>query len=202
MNVEIINNEVYLDNIKLQKNDIVRLKIFGNIKEIKVKNILIRDNFVIIQPQNKKEYFNLSKINPEQIIDIDKLKNEGPKTLYLGGTCSGINWRSFINTTNYNVYNPLKHNWNEKSFLEEQDYRNVSTYNLYVFTKDIKGQYAIASLIDDSHKCPEKTLLFINEIDMSEQTKISLKYIKEIAKNNGVRIFDSYEQINIFLQNH
>lgn len=200
MKINIINNEIYLDNIKLQKNDILKLKIFNTTKEIKVKNIIIKDGNAIVQPQNKTEYINLSKLKPNQIVDIDKLKNDGHKTLYLGGTCSGTNWRSFINTKNYNVYNPLKHNWNENSFLEEQDYRHVSTYNLYVFTKDISGYYAIASLIDDSHKYPEKTLLFIDETDMTQQTKISLKYVREIAKNNNIRIFNSYEEINNFLQ--
>lgn len=198
MQINIINNNVYINNIKLNEKDVIKIKNLKSTKTIIIDKIKIVDNKVIIYSEKDKEYINLSLIDPKNILLVNNKKAKG-NTIFLGGTCSGTNWRNYLKSKKYNFYNPLEKNWNEKTFLEEVSQRKTAVYNLYVFTKDIKGYYSIASLIDDTNKCPDKTLLFIDKTDMSEQMKINFKYIEKLALSNGVTIFNSYDEINVFL---
>lgn len=200
--MKIIDNNVFLKNIKLEINDLLKIKIFNTIKTIKIEEIKIYGKSIIIKTSNNKEYINLTLINEKDIeIENKKEKRCNKPLIYLGGTCSGYKWRKEIDIEGYTYYNPLEHNWNEKTREEEKKIRKISTYNLYVFTKDISGYYAIASLIDDAHKYPEKTLLFIDKTQMNQKDKISLEYIEKLAYELNVHIFNSYTEINNYIKN-
>lgn len=120
--------------------------------------------------------------------------------VFLGGTCSGYKWRNdLIPQLKCNYYNPIVKNWQESDRLREVNERETSDYNLYVITNGLKGVYSIAEIIDDSNKRPEKTLLCILYDGFNSNMEHSLKAVVNLAKSNGVKVFNSLSDIAIFL---
>lgn len=120
--------------------------------------------------------------------------------VFLGGTCSGYNWRrDLIPLLQCDYYNPLVKNWNETDRLREVSEREHSDYVLYVITSGLKGVYSIAEIIDDSNKRPEKTLVCILYDNFSSQMVHSLHAVENLARENGVMIFSDLNEIASFL---
>lgn len=119
--------------------------------------------------------------------------------VFLGGTCSGRNWRDeLIPLLKCEYYNPIVKNWSEEDRIKEVYERKTSDYVLYAITNDIKGVYSIAEVVDDSNKRPEKTL-FVNLYEGDKQMEHSLKATENLLKENGVRIFNNLKDVADFL---
>lgn len=120
--------------------------------------------------------------------------------VFLGGTCSGYNWREdLIPLLSCDYYNPIVKNWSEADRLREVYEREHADYVLYVITSGLKGVYSIAEIIDDSNKRPEKTLVCILYENFSSQMAHSLHAVENLAKENGVITFSTLEEIATFL---
>lgn len=116
------------------------------------------------------------------------------KKIFLGGTCSGYDWRKeFIPLIkeHINYYNPIVKNWSESDRLKEVKERESSDFILYVITSGINGVYSIAEVIDDSNKRPEKTIFCILENGINFQMLRSLKATAKMVESNHAKIFFS-----------
>lgn len=120
--------------------------------------------------------------------------------VFLGGTCSGHDWRSeLIPLIHCDWYNPVVEDWTEEDRQREVRERESSDYVLYAITKDMAGVYSIAEVVDDSNKRPEKTL-FVNlyessSDDSSAQMARSLLAVESLLSSNGVRCFGSLQDV-------
>ena len=127
--------------------------------------------------------------------------------VFLGGTCAGWKWRDELQPLlKCGYYNPIVKNWSEKDRLREVHERETSDYVLYGITNGIKGVYSIAEVVDDSNKRPEKTL-FLNlykedDRTYTKQMNHSLKAVENLLKSNGVKVFNSIEDVANFLNSN
>lgn len=109
--------------------------------------------------------------------------------VFLGGTCSGYNWRNDLQPLlKCNYYNPIVKNWSEKDRLREVYERQTADFVVYVITSDIKGVYSIAEIIDDANKRPEKTIVCALMDGMDQQLAHSMKAVLNLAQENGAKI--------------
>jgi hypothetical protein len=85
------------------------------------------------------------------------------KKVFLGGTFNSA-WReALIPLLTIDFFNPVVKDWNPECQAEEIRQREVCDVCLYVITPRMTGVYAIAEVIDDSNKRPDKTVFcFIN----------------------------------------
>lgn len=131
------------------------------------------------------------------------------KTVFLGGTCNGSQWRDILmlalNTSLVSAYNPVVSDWTPECQAEEIRQRETSDYCLYVITPKMTGVYSIAEVVEDSLKRPEQTLFLILEADdahifESAQLK-SLRQVGKMVRANGARWFEHENDLLDFLNN-
>ena len=130
------------------------------------------------------------------------------KTIFLGGTCNGSDWREkLIPLLKIDYFNPVVKDWTPECQARELEARAKSDYVLYVITPFMTGVYAIAEVVDDSNKRPDKTILCILESDgeyymrkvFDRHVLKSLNAVKKLVINNGAKVFDSLEDIANFV---
>ncbi len=128
------------------------------------------------------------------------------KKTFLGGTCNGSTWReSLIPMLSVKYFNPVVADWTPECQEEEIKQRQECDFCLYVITPKMTGVYAIAEVVDDSNKRPEKTVFVALEQDGDEQfTPVqikSMKMVKRMIEENGGQVCDSLDQVADYL-NH
>jgi hypothetical protein len=146
----------------------------------------------------------MAKIQGPDKIIIAKSKK---KRVFLGGTCNNSTWRKkLIEKLDEDVidyFDPVVDDWTPECMKEEVRQRGICDYVLYVITPQMEGVYSIAEVVDDSNKRPEKTLFsFLKEDNGKEFSKAqnkSLGQVKEMAEDNGAKVFDSIKAIADFL---
>ena len=120
----------------------------------------------------------------------------GKKRVFLGGTCNGSEWRSHmihhLDNAGLDYFNPVVADWNEEAQANELRERETCDYCLYVITPKKTGDYAVAEVVDDSNKRPEKTVLvLLREDDVAyfddKQWKL-LGAVAGLVKRNGGRV--------------
>lgn len=126
------------------------------------------------------------------------------KKVFLGGTCNDSNWRDrLIPTLKIDYFNPVVPDWTEECYQRELYEREECDYCLYVITPKITGVYAIAEVIDDSNKRPEKTVFaFLPEdegISFDEGQIRSLDRVGRMVENNGGKYCKSLFEIADYL---
>lgn len=120
--------------------------------------------------------------------------------VFLGGTCSGYNWRKdLILMLKCDYYNPIVKNWQEADRLREVHERETCDYVLYVITSGLRGVYSIAEVIDDSNKRPEKTILCVLYDGFDNKMSHSLRAVEKLAISNGVTVCRSLKSVAEFL---
>lgn len=106
--------------------------------------------------------------------------------VFLGGTCSGYDWRSeLIPLLDCDYYNPIVKNWQESDRLREVQERENADFILYVITNGLKGVYSIAEVVDDSNKRPKKTIFCVLDTGIDKQMMHSLEATAQLVKSNG-----------------
>lgn len=126
------------------------------------------------------------------------------KKVFLGGTCNGSLWREeLIPQLKINYFNPVVDDWNEAAYQQELQERANADYCLYVITPKMTGCYAVAEVVDDSNKRPEKTLLAILKTDADEKFNEtrwkSLQAVMKLVEGNGGKVFDSLQTLVTYL---
>ena len=120
--------------------------------------------------------------------------------VFLGGTCSGYNWRKELEPKlKCNYYNPIVKNWSEADRLREVHERETADYVLYVITSGIKGVYSIAEVTDDSNKQPQKTIFCFLPEGMDRQMSHSMQAVANLIRDNGAIVLNSLNEIASFL---
>jgi len=126
------------------------------------------------------------------------------KKVFLGGTCNGSLWRDkFINLLKIDYFNPVVENWTKAAMNEEIKQRKKCDFCLYVLTPKITGFYAIAELVDDSNRRPEKTVFCFLKKDEKKsfsafQVK-SMQQVGELVKRNGAKYFKTLKEVAHYL---
>ena len=62
-------------------------------------------------------------------------------------------------------FDPVVDDWNEEAQQEEIKQRKICDFVLYTITPKMTGVYAIAEVVDDSNKRPDKTIFCYLERD-------------------------------------
>ncbi|MFA6199112.1 MAG: nucleoside 2-deoxyribosyltransferase domain-containing protein [Bacteroidales bacterium] len=128
------------------------------------------------------------------------------KKVFLGGTCNGSTWReSLIPMLSVQYFNPVVENWTPECQDEEIKQRQECDFCLYTITPKMTGVYAIAEVVDDSNKRPEKTVLCILEEDeglkFTEHQMKSLRMVERMVQDNGAYASESLYKVAYYL-NH
>ncbi|HEU4341475.1 MAG TPA: nucleoside 2-deoxyribosyltransferase domain-containing protein [Candidatus Binatia bacterium] len=109
--------------------------------------------------------------------------------VFLGGTCNGSTWRDeLIPMLRMDYFNPVVEDWTPECQAEEVRQRQECDFVLYTITKEMKGVYSIAEVIDDSNKRPEKTVLCLLLDGFDEAQAKSLKAVGKLAHENGAHV--------------
>jgi hypothetical protein len=124
--------------------------------------------------------------------------------VFLGGTCNNSTWRDeLIPQLTVDYFNPVVEDWTPACMKREREEREQCDICLYVITPKMTGVYAIAELIDDSNKRPEKTVICINYKDGenwfdSGQIR-SLIQVTNMASDNGATVLGNLDDVAIYL---
>ena len=129
------------------------------------------------------------------------------KKVFLGGTCHGSLWREeLIPQLKINYFNPIVDDWNHEAYERELKERQEADYCLYVINPKMIGCYAVAEVVDDSNKQPEKTILLIQqEYENQHFSKVQWKSLQAVIKlvsDNGVIVLNSLQAVVNYLNSH
>jgi len=124
----------------------------------------------------------------------------GPKKkIFLGGTCNDSTWRNrmmiYLHEAGLEWFNPVVDNWDEGAQKNELREREECDFCLYCITPKKTGDYAVAEVVDDSNKRPEKTVLVLLQTDgagycFDHRQWKSLSAVAKLVKQNGGQVFD------------
>ncbi|MBL7162240.1 MAG: hypothetical protein ISS57_06515 [Anaerolineales bacterium] len=129
------------------------------------------------------------------------------KKVFLGGTCNGSLWREELKPfLEINYFDPVVDDWNEEAYQQELHERATADFVLYVITPKMAGAYAIAEVVDDSNKQPEKTVycyLMGDGGDVFTESQLkSLRNVGRMVEANGGKMFgnlaDAVNYLNSF----
>jgi hypothetical protein len=116
--------------------------------------------------------------------------------VFLGGTRNGSTWReSLIPFLKIDYFNPVVEDWTPECQAEEIEQRKTCDFVLYTITPKMLGVYAVAEVVDDSNKRPEKTILVLSvtddEMSFTPGQWKSLRAVAEMVRKNGAKVFYS-----------
>ena len=120
--------------------------------------------------------------------------------IFLGGTVNGSTWRDqLIPKLKIDYFNPVVENWTPEDAEEEVRQRQICDFCLYVLTPKMTGVYAVAEVVDDSNKRPERTIFCVLETDGDDQfdphNVKAMVQVKKMVAENGAIICESLEDI-------
>lgn len=114
------------------------------------------------------------------------------RRIFLGGTCADTTWRDelipSLEKLGFNYFNPVVADWTpEAQKNEEYEKENHCRIHLYVITKEMKGVFSIAEVIDSVYQPGIKTILqVIPEGFDSFQIKSLDATINLVTKRGGI----------------
>lgn len=126
------------------------------------------------------------------------------KKVFLGGTCNESTWRNhIISMLTIDFFNPVVDDWTPECMKEELHQREICDFCLYTITAKMTGTYAIAELVDDSNKRPEKTIfVYLRNDDGDIFNKFqwkSLMAVADMVERNGGSAFTNLESAAIYI---
>ena len=126
------------------------------------------------------------------------------KKVFLGGTCNESKWReTLVKNLDIEYFNPVVDDWTPDCMTEEIRQRSFCDFVLYVITPKMSGTYAIAEVVDDSNKRPEKTIFcFLKTDDGISFTPGQVKSLEAIGRlvfNNGGEHLPHLESVANYL---
>lgn len=167
---------------------------------------------IVLTILHKKCYniINLLKKIPFDILRItgrnkklEELNMENyANTTFLGGTCNNSTWwQELISQLSENVdfFNPVVDDWTPECQAREDHAREEAKYVLFVITSQMTGVFSIAEVVDCSNKRPESTLFCVILDGFDKAQAKSLKAVSKMVERNGAKVFDTVEEIAVFL---
>lgn len=124
--------------------------------------------------------------------------------VFLGGTCNGSQWKdNLIPLLNIDYFNSVVEDWTEDCMEEELRQRKICNLCLYTITPKMTGVYAIAEVVDDSNKRPDRTILVLLKNDekevFSDSQWKSLGAVARMVESNGATVFYSLKDCSEFI---
>ncbi len=124
--------------------------------------------------------------------------------VFLGGTVNGSKWRDYvIERLQIDYFDPVVKEWNDAAYQRELHEREHCDFCLYVLTPKMTGVYAVAEVVDDSNKRPDKTLFCVLEEDEGEvftpHQKKAMDAVGKMVQKNGAKIFKKLDTLIAFL---
>lgn len=124
--------------------------------------------------------------------------------VFLGGTCNNSTWRNkLIPMLKVSYFNPVVDDWNEEAYEAEIWHREFDSVCLYVLTPKMMGSYAVAEVVDDSNKRPDKTILCIlrddEDMRFDDVQWKSLTKVMVMCRENGATIIENLEGVAEYL---
>ena len=113
--------------------------------------------------------------------------------VFLGGTVRSA-WRErLIQMIVIDYYNPIVKDWTPECIEEENKEKKSCDLELYVFTPQMNGIYAIAEVVDASNKKPKDTIMCVlfdyDSHSFSEEDQRSIKEVIKMVEGNGSEVF-------------
>ncbi len=129
------------------------------------------------------------------------------KRVFLGGTCNESRWRNrmmiYLHADGIDYFNPVVDDWAEDCMKREIQERQSCDFCLYAITPRMTGTYAIAEVVDDSNKRPDKTILVLLRDDgdkhFNEGQWKSLGSVARMVKGNGGHVFYHLKSASVFI---
>lgn len=127
--------------------------------------------------------------------------------VFLGGTCNGSQWRTeaieMLTENGIDYFNPVVDDWNKEAQEKERWEKQECDICMYVITPKMTGVYAIAEVVEDSYKRPEKTVFVLLQHDddklFTEEQWRSLKAVVGMVAENAAVCFSSIENAISYL---
>lgn len=127
--------------------------------------------------------------------------------VFLGGTCNESTWRNrmmiYLRDEGLEYFNPVVDDWDSKAQENELREREICDFCLYAITPKKTGDYAIAEVVDDSNKRPDKTVLVLLRSDgdqrFTEGQWKSLVAVASMVRRNGAQAFDDLKSAALYL---
>jgi len=109
------------------------------------------------------------------------------RKVFLGGTVGESNWRGYISySIKFDAFNPVVVDWSkEDQEIENDEKENKCDIHLYVITKDMKGVYSIAEVVDSVHNKSKTTILQVLPDGFDEFQLKSLQAVVDLVKSRG-----------------
>ena len=127
------------------------------------------------------------------------------KKVFLGGTWNESQWRFIvIELLKIDYFNPVVEDWTEECMAEEVRQRESCDFLLYVITPLMTGVYAIAEVVDDSNKRPDKTVFCFIEADRDSDGIVqkftagqlrSLQQVRNLISDNGAAVCWTLQEV-------
>ena len=107
--------------------------------------------------------------------------------IFLGGTCAESTWRDeLIPQLTVDYFNPVVKDWTPECQQNEIDEKeNKCNVHFYCITKEMKGVFSIAEVIDSCHQKSKVTILQVMPNGFEEFQLKSLKAVIELVKSRG-----------------
>ena len=124
--------------------------------------------------------------------------------VFLGGTCNESTWRdNLIPMLTIDYFNPVVEDWTEDCMKQELLEREISDFVLYVITPKMIGAYAIAEVVDDSNKRPEKTIFVLlrsdGDLNFKDAPWKSLQAVGKMVLKNGGEVFNNLKSAAAYM---
>ena len=124
--------------------------------------------------------------------------------VFLGGTCNESAWRDkLIPMLAIDYFNPVVEDWTEDCLKQELLEREICDFVLYCITPRMIGTYAIAEVVDDSNKRPEKTIFVLlrsdGDLNFKDAPWKSLQAVGKMVLKNGGEVFDNLKSAAAYM---
>lgn len=107
--------------------------------------------------------------------------------IFLGGTCAQTTWRDkMIKELKVPYFNPVVEEWTEECLANEIDQKdNHCNIHFYMITKEVKGFFSIAEVIESAHKNNIRTFLQVDPDGFNAFQLKSLKAVVSVVNSLG-----------------
>lgn len=106
--------------------------------------------------------------------------------VFLGGTCSGRDWRSeLIPQLQIDYFNPVVSNWTPEAEANEYIEKQSSDIHLYVITSDLKGVFSIAEVMDSALTPGKLSILHVIPDEFEAKMLRSLEATVNLLRARG-----------------
>ena len=114
--------------------------------------------------------------------------------IFLGGTCAETTWRNdLINVLQVPYFNPVVEDWTlECQAIEMQEKEHHCNIHFYLISKEMKGVFSIAEVVDSVHIKQKRTILHVLPDGFDTAQLKSLSAVVDLVNlRGGIAYIDS-----------